>query len=427
MARVFKPWWTAPIPAKGRLYEFMGQRFCEYHSRGKKKSAEIVTVKGVDRLKIESDVYYCEYFPHDRPTKPERVKSAGDKRSAESHLARLLREDDERRAGRAVPDGSLIGQTLGGWKKEYVEVLKARDLSPDYVVLVDGYLDTILTGCRWKVWADVGPDRLQIWLSQRREATKCGPATLNSYLRVAKGFSNWLADRLGTHSPLRGKALPFFTEAVDLRRSKRMLTDTELAAVIAAAERSPRRVQGFGGIARAMLYRMAAYSGLRASELAALTPLQFDLHSTPPCVRPEAATDKAKRGDPLPLPTHLVELLKVWLEGKDPKARLWPGTWAENRRQVIWLANDLKRAGVAPTDAKGRKVTFHSFRRRYITGLIRNGADIDQVKRLGRHKDIKTTLSYYTDSDLPGLAEAVNRIPQPPAFAPKLGAEEKRA
>ncbi len=323
------------------------------------------------------------------------MKAGADKRSAESLLGRLLKQDDDRRAGRAVPDGAPGGQTLGGWVKEYLEVLKARDLSSVYLDLVENYLNAILVGCKWRVWADVGPDRLLKWIAKRREPAEqggngIGPATANSYLRVAKGFSNWMAGRLRTDSPLRGKALPFFSETPDLRRSKRTLSDPELAAVLDAAERAPFRPQGFGGKDRAMLYRMASFSGLRASALAALRPIHFHLDANPPY-------------------------------GRDLNALLWPGAWAKQKRQVVWLARDLKRAGVAATDQKGRKVTFHSFKRRYVMGLIKSGGTIDQIKRMARHKDIETTLAYYVDADLDADASLVNKLPEPPKSWPTLG------
>lgn len=413
MARVYKPRWTKPLSKNGRFYTKDGVRYCDFLSRGKKTTGQVVVIDGVEKLCIESPVYYCEYRPFDRK-KPVQVKSGPDRRNAESHLARLLREDDDRRVGRHVPDGSLLGHTLSSWKKEYLEVLKARDLSPEYIDLVDVYLEAILAGCRWHVWADVNPDRMLVWLARKREETKIGPATVNSYIRVAKGFSNWLAGRLKCDSPLRGKVLPFFNEEVDRRRSKRMLSDSELAAVIEAAERCPRRATGFGGVARALLYRMAAYSGLRASELAALTPRELDLEATPPHVRPLAGEVKARRDEPLPLPADLVEALKAYLAGRDPRQPIWPGRWAERRGQSAWLRRDLARAGIPARDDRGRNVTFHSFRRRFTSKLIDAGVDINRVKRLSRHKDLDTTLTYYTDADLPSLGEAVERIPKLP-------------
>lgn len=49
-------------------------------------------------------------------------------------------------------------------------------------------------------------------------------------------------------------------------------------------------------------------TGLRASELASLTPQSFDLESDPPTARILAKNEKARRGDSPPLPPSLVDV-----------------------------------------------------------------------------------------------------------------------
>ena len=66
---------------------------------------------------------------------------------------------------------------------------------------------------------------------------------------------------------------------------------------------------------------------------------------------------------------------------------------------------------------EGDNVTFHSLRRKFVTNLIKSGAYIDEVRRLARHKSIKTTLDHYAESKLSDLHRAVSRLPplqQPP-------------
>jgi integrase len=59
----------------------------------------------------------------------------------------------------------------------------------------------------------------------------------------------------------------------------------------------------------------------------------------------------------------------------------------------------------------GDGVTFHGLKRKFVTALIRAGADIDQVRRLARHKSIKTTLDHDVGSKLSELTLAVNKLP----------------
>ncbi|MFO0801437.1 MAG: site-specific integrase [Gemmataceae bacterium] len=138
----------------------------------------------------------------------------------------------------------------------------------------------------------------------------------------------------------------------------------------------------------------------------------FHLDATPPVVVVEAKDQKGKRDEPVPIPAHLVAPLRAWLATQPAGQPLWPGTWAKNREQWSWMRRDVKRAGIAVLDARGRNVTFHGLRRRYVTRLFQAGGTVPEVRRLARHKDVRTTLTHYTDETMGELA----------ALADKLGA-----
>jgi integrase len=192
---------------------------------------------------------------------------------------------------------------------------------------------------------------------------------------------------------------------VDRRRSRRILTDAELVRLIAAAEAAPRRYKCLvNGRARAALYRVAAFTGLRASELASLTPAHFDLTADTPTVTIEVRDAKGRRHAVIPLHPELLGFLKTWLAGRPVRNPLWPGKWAKHHHQVRWVERDAKRAGL------GADITFHGLRRSFVTALIRAGADIDQVRRLARYRDVKTTLNSYAVTTLDDEAAAINLL-----------------
>jgi integrase len=335
-----------------------------------------------------------------------------DRRLAVQALARF--EDEARRARLGLPaaidPATTLGRSLASLLPEYLAELASRDTSPEYRALVEDYLARTAADCRWFTLADVSAASLSLYLGRRRDEWGNGPATLNSYLRTAKGFCNWWARRFGLSSPLR--ELTPYPEEVDRRRSRRILTDDELEKLVASAAAAPRRYRAsVPGPARAVLYRVAAFSGLRAGELAELTPAHFDLAGRPPTVTASARDSKGKREEPLPLPGHLAVLLAAWLADKPPGEKLWPGPWAANRHQCDWLAGDLRRAGVAERDERGRRVTFHSLKRRFVVRLIQAGAKIHEVRRMARHRDVKTTLDYYTDESMADLGKLADRLP----------------
>lgn len=371
------------------------------------------TRKTEDGATVVYGDWYIEYQGADKKTHREKIGAS--KAIANAALAAAEERESRRRGG--LPDlaapVAVAPRPLAGLIAEYLGVLAGRGHSEGYRKLADDYLTRLAVECRWHTWADVSPDTLTVYLGERREEFDLGPATLNSYQRVAKAFANWAARKFEVRSPL--DSLAPYAEEVDRRRSVRILTDPEFAALIIAAEQAPRRFNtSVPGKDRAVLYRVAGFTGLRAGELATLTPSHFDLDSAVPLVTVAAADSKGKREEPIPLPAHLADLLREFVAGREADALLWPGEWARHRHQVAWIAADATRAGIPDAADKRRperRVTFHGLKRRFVTRLIESGAKVHEVRRLARHKDAKTTLDYYAKTDLAGLGVVANRLP----------------
>src|SRR5262249_46556656 len=143
----------------------------------------------------------------------------------------------------------------------------------------------------------------------------------------------------------------------DLRHERGALSGAEFDALIRAT-RAAGTFRGLSGGDRAALYLVAAYTGLRAAELASLTPASFDLDSATPKVRVRACY--TKNGDPatLPLRPDLAGWLRAYLAGKPSGDPVWPGPWW--KRAAFILRHDLGLAGVPYLDAEGRFRDFHS-------------------------------------------------------------------
>lgn len=123
-----------------------------------------------------------------------------------------------------------------------------------------------------------------------------------------KNFLNWMVrnSRLSTNplAHMRGGNVK-----VDRRLERRELKDDKIQWLLNSSK-SGKVVHGLTGWQRYTLYSVAMGTGLRASELASLTPQSFDLDSSTPTVTIEAKVEKARRGDVLPLPPDLVDLLR---------------------------------------------------------------------------------------------------------------------
>ena len=222
------------------------------------------------------------------------------------------------------------------------------------------------------------------------------------------------------------------------RRRSRIDTDAPLPR----AKRRPRRARFERGLpfdeelvrlARTYLERqrqhwpeivqagLAAFTGLRAQELASLTARSFDLSTEPATIRVETCYSKHRRADVLPLADDLVERLRTYLTQRAVEkrryhddGRLWPGRW---HHKAAILRNDMEAAREAwlkeATNARTRKereasdflivedgdgqvVAFHTLQHSFITYLVTVNMPPKVAPMLARHLTITLTMDRYS-------------------------------
>jgi len=111
-----------------------------------------------------------------------------------------------------------------------------------------------------------------------------------------------------------------------------------------------------------------------------------------------------------------VELLKAHFVGKHPEAHAF--TKLQPKKYCSMLRADLEELNIPFVDAMGRYADFHSLRHTYGTELAKVVMPAVH-KELMRHKDIRTTMAYYThlvekDKAI-GLAKLPSLAPAPAA------------
>lgn len=404
MGRIYRPAYTRSLPSGVQISEADGKKFIALTINGECRRCEVREVKGRLRVfVILDDRWAVEWTDEHGRLKHKTV--GPNRKLAIGALARY--EERAARLKHGLPDlrgqGEERSRPIVLAINEYLEVLAAQDTSQAYRQHVRARLLAIMQGCVWQTWADVRPDSLTRFLGRLRDGkVSRSPATINGYLRNAKGFANWVAERNNERSPLKG--VKGYAEQRERRRSRRILTDEEFDRLLEATRAAPRRHNTIIRPAdRAMLYLVAAYTGLRASELARLKPGSFDLAACEVTV-----FGKGKREERTPIPAHLAEQLRPWLAGKKAGA-LWPGKWAEHRHQILWLRRDAKRAGIVGP------VLFHNLRRRYVTALLRGGISPHVVRRMARHQDLRTTMDYYAELSPDDLRAAAESLKPPRA------------
>ncbi|MFO8013119.1 MAG: site-specific integrase [Phycisphaerae bacterium] len=191
------------------------------------------------------------------------------------------------------------------------------------------------------------------------------------------------------------------------RHARRALTDDEIRRLLDAAQKG-RKVRGLTGPERAVLYRLALETGLRASELGSLTPRSFDLTDLERAtVTVEAACSKHRREDVLPLWPDMARAMADFLGDRDREEVLF----RMPHKPVAMIRKDHETAGIFYRDASDRVADFHALRHTFITRLARSGVAPAVAKSLARHSTITLTMDHYTHTFIEDERSALARLP----------------
>lgn len=301
---------------------------------------------------------------------------------------------------------------------DFAAYLTAKNDTVKHVTTTTQQIKSILAGIEIKSAAELTRARVEQWLAMKRSAGEFSASTSNSYLRSIRSFVRWLlVEGQLERDPLAG--LRVLNVATDRKRIRRALTESELGRLLSATRKSlairltcdagrANRVY-LTGEDRYFLYALAAYTGLRRSELLSLTAASFHLQAKPPTVTIAAGYAKNRQAATLPLPDWLAKELPAWLKGR--AGPLW--STAKWMRTADMLKSDLAEAGIVYQDERGRYVDLHSLRITFITNLARSGATLAVAQKLARHSTPDLTANVYTALDMKDLGEAVGRLKKP--------------
>jgi integrase len=242
--------------------------------------------------------------------------------------------------------------------------------------------------------------------------------TRNAAFTNVHSFINWL---LRTHKLPRDpiQTISRLNEEADpKRRRRRALTADEFERLLATtkSEASPTR-EGLTGEQRATIYLLAAWSGLRKSELAKLKITDLSLDTVPPFVHLPAAAAKARRDDgAIPLHPFVASELGLWVQkrlsaGNDMLFDLTT-SGGHLRRTSLMMEEDCQAAGI-PYKSHAGIADFHSHRLAFITHLSRTCDDFSLVSELARHRDPKLTAKIYDKVRMEDRMAAIDALPLP--------------
>jgi integrase len=261
-------------------------------------------------------------------------------------------------------------------------------------------------------------------------------------------------------------AVPKANEKADPRRQRRAMVETELVRFLAIARerplldaltvrKGPRKGERYANVRpevrerlawlgreRALTYKTLVLTGLRKGELASLTVAHLRLDEAVPCLTLDAADEKNREGNNIPLRDDLVADLRGWLADKLRRlqeearqagapipARLPPDTLLFKVPDKLCkiLSRDLRLAGIAKRDDRGRTLDVHALRHTFGSLLSKGGVAPRTAQAAMRHSKIDLTMNVYTDPALLDVRGALDALPALPLGGEAMEGEAMRA
>ncbi len=473
MGTVYRKMFTKPMPAGAKPIVRKGERFAEWRdAKGKRRTAPMTIGKdGTDRIVITAKTYTAKYRDGEGIVR-EKATGCRDEQAARSRLTDLEKRAEKVKGLILTPaeDRTIDHQTtpLAGHATAFIDHQIARGLSRR-VNDTRSQLRRVSAECGWHRLGDLDGTTLEKWLNEQR-AGGMAAGTANQYRSGWVAFANWCV-RTGRLSTNPFAHVPKADEKADRRRTRRSLTEAELRRLLDVARRRPlidratiRRGPHKGEVAgnlraetrrklerlgweRQLIYKTMVLTGLRKGELAAVTVGQVELDGPVPHIQLDAAKEKNREGNTIPLRADLVADLREWLRDKAEKAENDAATVpfdpnARNAKKrntgesggvygLPWdtplftvpaglvriLDRDLTLAGIPKRDERGRTIDVHAIRHTYGTLLSVAGVSPRTAQAAMRHASLDMTMNVYTDPKLLDVAGAMEALPSLPLDA----------
>jgi integrase len=268
------------------------------------------------------------------------------------------------------------------------------------------------------------------------ERGPCSSNTQRDYRQCIGQFLRWAVaeGRIHAFAVERLAATRGRTElerrALTLSEQERLLTAAQCGADQTWVDRSGRVTDRLSGPERALAYRVALQTGLRASELASLRRSSFDVGANPTCTI-KAGSAKNRRAFVFRLRRDTAALLSEHLRGKAPGTAAFAlppvhrfagmvradlaaarKAWLDEvRHDPDELATRQESDFLRDESHDGARFDFHSLRVSFVTNLAKAGVSVQLAAKMARHSDANLTLRVYTKVTDGEAERACNMLP----------------
>jgi integrase len=466
---VFRKTFTKPLPAGAEIIVRKGERFARWKDhKGKQRTAAVTVGKdGSERVILETPYFVAKY--RDGANRVREVATGcRDETAARQVLADLERKAELVRSKVITAAEAAIGDhqaaPFGIHVDAYLAHLEAKGACKEHRAERSRQLLRLATDCAFGQLADLRRESLERWLAAQARAGM-GARTRNSYLCSALAFCNWCVETSRLIVNPFG-AVAKANEKADPRRQRRAMTEPELVQLLAVARqrplldaltvrKGPRKGERYAdvrpevrarlellGRERALIYKTLLLTGLRKGELASLTVAHLRLDAVVLCFSLDAADEKNREGNDIPLRDDLAADLRDWLadklhrlqegpltRGAPIPAGLPPDTplFDVPHKLCKILNRDLRLAGIPKRDDRGRVLDVHALRHTFGTMLSRGGVAPRTAQAAMRHSKIDLTMNVYTDPALLDVRGALDALPLLPLTGDPAEREAARA
>ncbi len=489
MASLFRKTVTRPLPNGATIERRKAGPVAIWHDRnGRKQAAPLVLdadgelrigADGKPRIRTTSATVYA------------KVAGLGDaiatgcktEDGARFRLSEMVKRAEHRRANILTAAEAQTADhqhtPLSGHIDAYGAHLTAKGVTETHRTTQLARLTRLAAECPFAKLRDLDRATLEKWLVKQAHEDMSA-RTRNAFIGVAVTFANWcLESHRLTANPFVG--IGRADEKADPRRKRRAMTEEELGRLLKVARLRP--LAEFGretlprddrepdspksratwkraplafitldaavgrarealkenptyitelerrGAERALVYKCLILTGLRRGELASLTIGQCDLTGAAPHVTLNAADEKNREGNTLPLrgdlaadlAGHLSQRVRDAQRAAKAEGQAIPLALPAGERLIYVprglvriLDRDLKAAGIPKRDDRGRTLDVHALRHTFGTLLSRAGVSLRTAQAAMRHADPSMTANVYTDPRLLDVTGAIESLPALP-------------
>ncbi len=290
---------------------------------------------------------------------------------------------------------------------DYIEILKAKGFSKDYVVRTKNRLKKVVSECRFNYFRDITKSAVEIY-SGKLKKDGYSNTSRGHYLDTLKTFLNWAEqDQRIIRNPIAKLGKP----ARDSEK-KGILIPEQFIRLIKMTFKKNILIGRTTGQERAILYVLAGTTGLRRKELLNLSWDDINLSANNAFVRVKASIAKNGKEAKQLIPPMVVNLLRVLKAHTRPndndRVFLSFGKWINTAGLI---RDDLTAAKIELTDKDGNEICFHSLRNSYISFLANSETPAKVIQKLARHSDPRLTFNTYARTFEEAEQKALNCLP----------------